>query len=771
MHKLLTNKAKPKRISPMRADPTRTAGLRKAFERWLRKRFAEIANDIRKLVMVEDAFGLMPDAPKVLNAESYFASCPRDERGRCTTSDGASASSEGTAKEGFGEKVKKELLSKAAEIGFSDEVVRLEQEGVESNDYTGIEDRMSEADMREMQQSLEAQADEEARTAADDYEPEVSSYDVAQEAGYSRADISEWIDSDIIPEIDDDPDLTDQQKGEIREALHRYQISSRAYGEAGIEGAKDAMPDFAPGHVRQMFDERAETARSEMEEKQAEMEDADREHYVSQYEFNYAEARREYLREFHRNNPEMFQETSAEIDLNTWQKDNDGDDVLRFEAAGQHFDITAISRSEKGMPYTDVQFSDSSGSFGITGKGKGGAHEVFGSVMASMVAYTQAKNPTALTFSAAEPSRRKLYDRVVKTLSKVDDRYAAMSYDVPGGSRQYLVVKREYRDAYQSAIGSKLGEPNVIVNEADEEPDPAWFTPSGWVGNAGRWQFATRPDKVKAFRRWLMTQFNRRLTGKDEEKVWQEYAKAGLERGQGRAYDDVMKHRPELRKEGLDFARGSRAEFLQSAFRQPESVDKLKLIAGRAFDELEDVTADMSRKMTRVLVDGLAGGKHANDVADALVERVGIGEQRARVIARTEIIRAHAEGQLLALEQLGVEEVGVMVEWATAGDNAVCPRCRPLEGVVLKLDEARNKIPLHPNCRCAWIPANLGEGDDDEYGSKQKRSKAEIDEAFDEADIDDEVDAKRPTPVIQSRLLPALAEFSRTIRSANDTDA
>jgi hypothetical protein len=75
------------------------------------------------------------------------------------------------------------------------------------------------------------------------------------------------------------------------------------------------------------------------------------------------------------------------------------------------------------------------------------------------------------------------------------------------------------------------------------------------------------------------------------------------------------------------------------------------------------------------------------------------------MIARTEIINAHAEGQLDSFDMLGVEEVGVVAEWATAGDDRVCEECASIEGELFTVDEARGMIPLHPNCRCAWIPA------------------------------------------------------------------
>src|SRR5207302_423925 len=67
-------------------------------------------------------------------------------------------------------------------------------------------------------------------------------------------------------------------------------------------------------------------------------------------------------------------------------------------------------------------------------------------------------------------------------------------------------------------------------------------------------------------------------------------------------------------------------------------------------------------------------------------------------------------------------------EWSTSCDNAVCPLCQPLEGIVVTGQEARGLIPRHDSCRCCWIPANVGED-----ASKQKRSQASIQRAIDKS--------------------------------------
>jgi len=131
------------------------------------------------------------------------------------------------------------------------------------------------------------------------------------------------------------------------------------------------------------------------------------------------------------------------------------------------------------------------------------------------------------------------------------------------------------------------------------------------------------------------------------------------------------------------------------------------------------------------------------EIAGLVSSRVAaIGKERAKALARTEIIRAHSEGQLDSLEQLGVEQVGVAVELATSGYN-VCEKCKKLNKVVLTLAEARGVIPVHPNCKCSWIPANVGE---DHRG--QKRNYSSIKNAIERSLGKKRISKKRPKEMV-----------------------
>lgn len=223
-----------------------------------------------------------------------------------------------------------------------------------------------------------------------------------------------------------------------------------------------------------------------------------------------------------------------------------------------------------------------------------------------------------------------------------------------------------------------------------------------------RFHFMATPEQLKAFQAWLKKLLQSEVLGRTEDDLWRKYAEEAFKNGAGRSFDDVRmsqlrQERPELflpgKQDALrDFYEGSKQEFLKSAFGRPVGIEKLKVLASRTFTDLQGVTDALVPKLSRTLLDGLAAGSHSKTIAKDLADAMDWALPRAETVARTEISRAYVEGQLDALEAMGVENLGVMVEWSTAADSVVCPKCQPLEGVVLKLEEAHGMIPFHPNC-------------------------------------------------------------------------
>ena len=237
-----------------------------------------------------------------------------------------------------------------------------------------------------------------------------------------------------------------------------------------------------------------------------------------------------------------------------------------------------------------------------------------------------------------------------------------------------------------------------------------------------KWRFVTDDKKIELFHSWLNEAIQQNiLSVSGGGDAWTaKYVDSAYKQGLLRAWTDA--HKKELALSDPSFMSGTKEQFIKSSFSGPEAVTKLKLLQTRAYEGLRGITSGMSTRMGRVLADGLAAGKGLEEIAKDLTwEVTGVSLVRARTLARTEIMHAHAEGQLDSYEALGAEEIGVMAEWSTAGDDRVCPVCAPLEGVVMSIKEARGLIPRHPNCRCTFIPANVGE-----KTTGQKRTSARI---------------------------------------------
>lgn len=223
-----------------------------------------------------------------------------------------------------------------------------------------------------------------------------------------------------------------------------------------------------------------------------------------------------------------------------------------------------------------------------------------------------------------------------------------------------------------------------------------------------QYQFATDPQKLQGFQQWLQQQINAVIlvvsgAGVPGQPWTYQYVDRAFKQGVGRAFASMS---PEALAETPEWYRGTREQFLRSAFSQPIAMQKVELLSTRAFEQLKGVTATMSQQMSRILSMGLISGQGPLKIAREMQKSIaGLSKTRARMIARTEIIHAHAEGQLYSFELLGVKELGIIAEWSTAGDSLVCPICGDMEGETFSVEDAHGLIPAHPNCRCVWIPS------------------------------------------------------------------
>lgn len=269
------------------------------------------------------------------------------------------------------------------------------------------------------------------------------------------------------------------------------------------------------------------------------------------------------------------------------------------------------------------------------------------------------------------------------------------------------------RWAFEREVNRRFAELRRLVQAAVVDNDVLGLASSPGprvhveIPRPGAFAFSRTDRKISSFMEWL------RLAAQDNildvrlgvpmaraaETAWSNvYIQSAYQRGLAQAAN-------ELRGQGVSVS----DRYIDGAFLRPFHVDRAGIAFTRTFDELRGVTEAMDQQISRVLAQGLVEGRGPMDIARSLNDRVDkIGRTRARTIARTEVISAHAEATLNTYDEAGVLGVRVMAELATAQDDAVCEECMALETQTaagpISIDDARGLIPVHPNCRCAILP-------------------------------------------------------------------
>lgn len=398
----------------------------------------------------------------------------------------------GEKRVGTGEAVKREILSAAARVAFSDETRDPHHSEVSEDDYDAIEQAMETGEREEMDERLAEMQDEARDAYLEDFEADVDRREVAREAGWSGDDIAEKVkemieeadleDGDaLIKLVDDLETVNSGSRGarDVHAALSKYEPPEDE-DEEQTEARTELLRSIYGGS-----DDLYDKVETEVNEAVEAEENRQRESASESFEYHDSNSdRRDYLRQFYRDNEERFNASAGDLEPMTWYKSSgssSSDSRLVFETkAGTPYAIEVTpmsggSMAGRGVRAHDFVFTQENvqgrESVGITGAGS--ASEVFSNVMAASVAYVKEHDPDAVTFSAAEPSRQKLYDRVVKTLAKVADGYVALSVNPiataenpNAGYRQYVVVKRENKDAAIELIKQRTGkDPKVLVNK------------------------------------------------------------------------------------------------------------------------------------------------------------------------------------------------------------------------------------------------------------------------------------------------------------------
>lgn len=397
-----------------------------------------------------------------------------------TGTDQAASQSDGTGgkKRSGREEIRAEIAGKADEIRVN-EVDRIPSE-VDENDYVSIEQEMSREEAKAFENHLDALEDEYIENMVDEYDPtdDVDDESVHSDAGWASDDINDKWNS-----ILDDYEISEDSP-----------LRGVTTNESGIEGIAELHSDL-PGDHEQYHELKSEL--ESLEQAAAEEIEVSRENALDNARDDYRDNVRSnnsfdrdaesesYLDQFYSDNPGRF---SGIQDREWYCAKNDSAKFCFTTQGGNSYKAEVFSQKFGDLRVPTFIFSDSDGSFDVTGAGE--AVSVFSEVVPAAVSYLEAKQPDVMHFSAAEPSRRKLYNRLVKTTAAVTPDYAAAYYE-DSHARHYFVYKKDMKDAVKQHF-EKMGLEATALAESQQSPQPIrlvrllpeispeWFTEEGW---------------------------------------------------------------------------------------------------------------------------------------------------------------------------------------------------------------------------------------------------------------------------------------------------
>lgn len=112
------------------------------------------------------------------------------------------------------------------------------------------------------------------------------------------------------------------------------------------------------------------------------------------------------------------------------------------------------------------------------------------------------------------------------------------------------------------------------------------------------------------------------------------------------------------------------------------------------WDDMDKLTETLRKELASGFTDGSSIQKMVKRVDDVLHKGKFVTER----IVRSEAKYFAQQGQLMSYKKLNIEEYMYR--------GAGCPKCKPLNGQVFKIEDAEvgvNCPPMHPNCKCRVI--------------------------------------------------------------------
>ena len=106
----------------------------------------------------------------------------------------------------------------------------------------------------------------------------------------------------------------------------------------------------------------------------------------------------------------------------------------------------------------------------------------------------------------------------------------------------------------------------------------------------------------------------------------------------------------------------------------------------------------LNKNLNKTLKNGLIQGKAINKISQEMSNFMNSNFKNINRLVRTETMHFLNEAAKESFKQHNIKKVEVLI----AGDERTCPKCMEHDGVIYPINSIT--LPIHPNCRCCFIP-------------------------------------------------------------------
>ena len=204
---------------------------------------------------------------------------------------------------------------------------------------------------------------------------------------------------------------------------------------------------------------------------------------------------------------------------------------------------------------------------------------------------------------------------------------------------------------------------------------------------------------------------------------------------------------------GINIAKILSADFSDQQINATVPIEATMAAAKTAHGYLRKHGQTFAETTTEIVMKGITEGRPTDKVIQEMQQRLNVTKSRARMIVRTESLRAYNQASNEYYASIGID----YVSWYCTSDDRACAWCSPRAGLIYKRSEV--SCPIHPQCRCYLAPYSP------ELAATDKRHRQAP--ALHRKEVEQETGRPMPDPSILNRASVFEQVAPRPVTSSN----